>query len=244
VFGRPLPARISATTAAETAIRAAIVSGELAPGERLPPERELAERFGISRLTLRAALATLAAAGLISVRHGSGYTVCDVRMTGGADLLSDLLGQATAPRDQAAAAADLLRLRRHLAAAVLEAIAEHPPGAAARRALALAVDRFAAAVETGAEDAILEADLGVVGALLDATGSMILRVCLNPIVAVLRESAPLRAAMYAEPATNLAGWRALAAWVEHPRPASIGPLVAVLAERDQITLDRLRRARK
>ncbi|HTR55800.1 MAG TPA: GntR family transcriptional regulator, partial [Kofleriaceae bacterium] len=168
----PLPARTSATTAAERALRAAIVGGELAPGERLPPERELAERFGISRLTLRAALATLAAAGLVSVRQGSGYTVRDVRDSGGTDLLPELVDHATTRKGLAAAAADLLRLRRHLAGAVLEAIAERPPSAAARRAIDAAVERFARAVEAGDADAIADADLDVVHALLDATGSM------------------------------------------------------------------------
>ncbi len=239
----PLPARTSATAAAEHALRAAIVGGELAPGERLPPERELAVRFGISRLTLRAALATLAAAGLVSVRHGSGYTVRDVRASGGADLLPELVERAASRRSLAAAAADLLRLRRHLAGAVLEAIAEHPPSAAMRHAVRDAVDRFARAIETGDADAIADADLGVVHALVDATGSLILRVCLNPIVAVLRASEPLRAALYGEPATNLLGWRALAAWVERPQADAIPMLLAALAEHDRASVDRLRKRR-
>lgn len=247
MLAEPLPARISATSAAERVLRTAIVSGELAPGERLPSERELAERFGISRLTLRAALATLAAAGLISVRHGSGYTVRDVRDTGGADLLPELVEHATSTHNLIAAATDLLRLRRHLAGAVLEAIAERPPSAAARKAVARAVDEFARVVDSGAAgsvDAIVEADLGVVRALLDATGSMILRVCLNPITAVLRANAPLRQTIYADPSTNLAGWRALAAWVAHPEPSAIPLLVGVLAERDRASLERLRRRTK
>jgi GntR family transcriptional regulator len=42
-----------------------ISSGELAPGDRLPGERELAGRLGVSRMTLRQALATLAADGVL-----------------------------------------------------------------------------------------------------------------------------------------------------------------------------------
>jgi GntR family transcriptional repressor for pyruvate dehydrogenase complex len=240
---RPVPTRISASSSAEHALRTAIVNGELAPGDRLPPERELSVKLGVSRLTLRAALATLAANGLLSVRQGSGYTVRDVRETGGTDLLPGLIELATSRRHLPEAAGDLLRLRRHLAAAVLDALAEHPPNAAARRAIRAAVDSFAAASSGPDPDAIVAADLGVVRALLDATGSLILHVCLNPIISVLRDCAPLRAAVYAEPAGNLAGWRALLAWLERPDATAIPVLLAVLGERDRVTIQRLRRTR-
>ena len=46
-------------------LRRMILSGELAPGERLPPERALAERFSVNRVTLRSALARVAATGLL-----------------------------------------------------------------------------------------------------------------------------------------------------------------------------------
>jgi GntR family transcriptional regulator len=47
----------------------------LEPGESLPGEVALSERYGVSRVTLRGALASLSEAGFISVRHGSGATV-------------------------------------------------------------------------------------------------------------------------------------------------------------------------
>jgi GntR family transcriptional regulator, transcriptional repressor for pyruvate dehydrogenase complex len=52
-------------------IRAVILGGKLNEGERLPPERELAEQFGVSRVTVRDALRTLEAMGLIEVRVGA-----------------------------------------------------------------------------------------------------------------------------------------------------------------------------
>ncbi len=52
-----------------------IESGEYAVGSRLPPERELAERFNVSRPTVREAVIALEATGRISVKTGSGMYV-------------------------------------------------------------------------------------------------------------------------------------------------------------------------
>lgn len=55
-----------------------ILRGILRPGERLPPERELADRLGVSRPSLREALHTLQAAGLLTSRQGAGVFVAEV----------------------------------------------------------------------------------------------------------------------------------------------------------------------
>jgi len=52
-----------------------IMSGRLAEGARLPPEREMAAEFGVAVGTLRRALAALAARGLLERRQGSGNYV-------------------------------------------------------------------------------------------------------------------------------------------------------------------------
>ncbi len=52
-----------------------IVKGELEPGDRLPPERELARQFGVSRTVVREAVRSLVAKGLLAVRPGSGTVV-------------------------------------------------------------------------------------------------------------------------------------------------------------------------
>lgn len=49
-----------------------ITSGEIRPGERLPPERELAQRFGASRSSLRPIMKVLESVGAISQRVGDG----------------------------------------------------------------------------------------------------------------------------------------------------------------------------
>ncbi len=55
----------------------AIVSGELKPGDRLPPELELIEAMHVSRNTLRAAIQTLRAYGVLEVRRPEGTFVCE-----------------------------------------------------------------------------------------------------------------------------------------------------------------------
>src|SRR5881227_4110226 len=49
-------------------IRRAILEGTMSSGERLPPERELARQFGVSRATVREALRHLQAQGLLAAR--------------------------------------------------------------------------------------------------------------------------------------------------------------------------------
>ncbi|MCI0521544.1 MAG: GntR family transcriptional regulator, partial [Chloroflexi bacterium] len=54
---------------------AQIEAGELNPGDRLPPERELSEHLGVNRMTLRRALRALEGQGLLLRRHGVGTYV-------------------------------------------------------------------------------------------------------------------------------------------------------------------------
>jgi GntR family transcriptional regulator len=59
---------------AET-LRAEILEGRLSPGERLSPERELAERFDVARTTVRLALSALKSQGLVGAGQGKGTFV-------------------------------------------------------------------------------------------------------------------------------------------------------------------------
>jgi GntR family transcriptional regulator len=60
----------------------AIAAGDLEPGDRLPPEPELAARFGVSRMTLRQALGRLERRGLIArtVGRGGGTFVAEPKL--------------------------------------------------------------------------------------------------------------------------------------------------------------------
>jgi GntR family transcriptional repressor for pyruvate dehydrogenase complex len=85
-------------------LREAILSGRIRPGDRLPGERQLCESFGVGRPTLREALRSLEAIGMIEVRPGKGggsYAVTPSESTVG-DALSALLSlRGASPEDLA-----------------------------------------------------------------------------------------------------------------------------------------------
>ena len=78
---------MSALDTALHGLRALIADGALRPGDRLPSEGELCERLGVSRGSLREAIRTLAALGVLETRHGSGSYVSELRA---ADLIGSL----------------------------------------------------------------------------------------------------------------------------------------------------------
>ena len=214
----------------EDRLKRAILRGELSPGERLPAERSLSERFDASRVSVRAALARLSGQGLLSVRQGQGYTVQDFRLRGGPGLLPDLFAAVDDPR---AMVGDVLLIRRHLAAAALHLIASARPDTTALRQ---AIDAFEQTI-TSDPDSLPQADLAIVAALLAATGSLVLQVSINPIAALISEYAVFNNGRYRQPEINLAGWRALLAWAGDPDPALIPTILALLEERDRDTLE-------
>lgn len=63
------------------AIRDRIRAGELMPGAQLPPERELGEQYGISRMTVRQALQYLISDDVLVARQGTGTFVAEPKLT-------------------------------------------------------------------------------------------------------------------------------------------------------------------
>ncbi len=63
---------VSVAKAVADRLIAAIAVGDFSAGERLPPERDLADMLSVSRVTVRAALADLREAGYVDIRRGRG----------------------------------------------------------------------------------------------------------------------------------------------------------------------------
>lgn len=68
-----------------------IVTGELAPGQSLPGERELSAQLGVSRGVVREALQRLSQAGVVDIRHGGTTTVRDYQSGTDMNLLGRLI---------------------------------------------------------------------------------------------------------------------------------------------------------
>ncbi|WP_270888551.1 FadR/GntR family transcriptional regulator [Pedococcus sp. 5OH_020] len=66
------PAAVNAFESTVEQLATAVRLGVFAHGEQLPPERELAERLGVSRVTLREAIAALRDSGLVTTTRGRG----------------------------------------------------------------------------------------------------------------------------------------------------------------------------
>lgn len=124
--------RTSVTDEAIGRIRQMIVSGALHPGDRLPPEAELATSLGLSRTSLREAVRALSFLNVLDTRQGDGTFVSNL----GPGLLLDALELAV-DLQRGDALLDILRVRRILepAATGLAATRITPPQVAELRAM-------------------------------------------------------------------------------------------------------------
>lgn len=80
-------------------IGALIRSGEIACGDRLPPERELMRRFGVSRFVVREAIADLSAKGLLKTRPGYRPVVTKPSIDAALGALEEVVGLTLADVD-------------------------------------------------------------------------------------------------------------------------------------------------
>lgn len=72
-------------------IRSLITSGQIKPGEKLPPERKLAEHLGVSRGQVRAALSKLEFYGILKTLPQSGTVVSGIGIVALQGLITDVL---------------------------------------------------------------------------------------------------------------------------------------------------------
>jgi len=99
------PKKVSSQIADQ--IRESILAGDFSPGDKLPPERELAEMFGVSRPSVREALNILSSSGLVMSYQGGGTVVLSLVEAGhGGGALSELI------RSQQERALEVIEVRK------------------------------------------------------------------------------------------------------------------------------------
>jgi GntR family transcriptional repressor for pyruvate dehydrogenase complex len=160
-----------------------ILQGELQPGDRLPPERELAERLQVSRPSLREAIGVMEAKGMLQVRRGGGTYVRDVMEPSVTDPLLHLI--AAHPET----VGDVLELRH----ALEETAAYHAAQRATDADLGLIESRLAvleAIYATGAASPAEEAaaDAAFHLAIADAAHNPVLSHVMRSLLRVLEAS--------------------------------------------------------
>jgi GntR family transcriptional repressor for pyruvate dehydrogenase complex len=156
-----------------------VVSGGLEPGERLPPERELCARLGVSRTVVREALNLLEARGLISIEHGRGAVVSGGSTEAVRDTLELIL------RVRPKVLWELLEMRTILEVEI--------SGLAAERATEEDTDAMRAELEKmaaliDAPEGYVDADVEFHALLARGARNGVLLTMLEPIVDLLRAS--------------------------------------------------------
>jgi len=169
VLFQPLTSQRSSERVAQ-AIRATIVEGRFRPGDRLPPERTLAQRFRVTRNTVREALRQLEQMRLVTIRQGSGVTVQDYLAHAGVEFLGVLLG--SGGDATAAIVPDLLEARAVLGDAILRHSIDHAD-LARLEGFSEAVEAFAAHAATDRPDpaTLLSLDIDVHEWIVRAAGN-------------------------------------------------------------------------
>jgi GntR family transcriptional repressor for pyruvate dehydrogenase complex len=153
---------MAVTDDAISKIQAMIVSGDLKPGQRLPPEKELSERLGLSRSSLREAVKALELIRVLDVRRGDGTYVTTLEPSLLLEAVSFVVDM-----HQDKSLVELFEVRRILepAAAALAASRLDAAGIAALRGMVDDVDD-----DTSVEDLVAH-DLAFHARIIDASGN-------------------------------------------------------------------------
>ena len=165
-------------------LRTRILRGELSPGERLAPERELAKQYGTNRTSLREALRALEAQGLLRARQGDGVRVQNFRQWGDISLLPHYFAAAD-PAQRIDIFGHLLRLRSLLIPEVIRLCIAH--GSDEQLAhLDRLVDDLAAAESRQDLGGIATAELALYRSIVESSGALTYIWVFNSLERVVR----------------------------------------------------------
>ncbi len=158
-----------------------ILSKELKPGDRLPTERELSQRFSVSRTVIREAIRILEARRFVTTQGGSGTFVKDLEAK---DVVQSL-GIYISIKGKSVSYVQLMELRRIMEVQIAALAAERASKQAIQELSCLVKE-----METATKDpaAFAKGDLDFHVALARATGNELLVMLLDPLMDVLYEA--------------------------------------------------------
>ncbi|MFI8294099.1 FadR/GntR family transcriptional regulator [Streptomyces sp. NPDC085614] len=175
----------------ESRLREDILAGRHPAGSYLPPERTLADGYGVTRTTLKHAFGRLAQAGLLETRHGVGTRVRDYARLGGADLLPMLV------RHSPEWISEIFEVRRSIGALIAERAATRATGEQLSGLQTLL--ESVATAESG--DGVQLADIEVHRALARATGNRVYVLLTNTLFNAYLPVRTMLAGPFADPRT-------------------------------------------
>lgn len=177
-FQKVQPEKLSSSVVRQ--IELLILRGILRPGERLPSERELSERLGVSRPSLREAISELQERNLLTSKANAGIFVADVLGSAFSPALTHLF----ATHDEAVF--DYLTFRRDLEGLAAERAAQHATETDLKVIQAI-FDKMQAAHEkrSPTEEAQLDAEFHL--AIIDASHNIVMLHMMRSMFQLLRE---------------------------------------------------------
>ncbi len=191
-------------------IQAQIAEGRLRPGDRLPPERELAEAFGVSRDSVRDAIRVLELAGLVVPRQGEGTVVRELSLE---SVVSPLASALLQRKDLLA---DLLDARRIIEPALAYRAAQRADDEDIR-AMAEILRRQAAKVRAGEPG--IEEDTAFHYRLATAARNRVILKVMDVLMDLLREGRARSLQVQGRPQRSLEGHRRILAALRRRDPA-------------------------
>ena len=186
-------------------IRDRILAGALAPGERLPAERVLADKLGVNRQAVREGLQRLEQIGLVRTRQGGATRVLDFRRTAGLEVLARLL--VTKSGIDTNLVRSVLEMRRELGISVVRLCAERRSRDVEAK-LATVVDELEAAA--GDVPRQQELALRFWQHVVDGSGNLAYRLAFNSLETAYGEVMSYLTHVMADEVSAVADYRKLA----------------------------------
>lgn len=208
-------------------LRRLIAEGRLRPGDRLPPERELAAAFGVSRTSVRDAIRALQMAGLLEPRQGEGTVVREVSSE---SIMAPLASALLARRDLLA---DLMAVRKMIEPAMAREAARRATPEEIEQMEAI-LRRQAAKIEAGG--LAIDEDTALHDMIARASRNQVVLKVIDVLMDLLREGRERSLQVRGRPQRSLRGHRQIVEAIRRRDPEAAARAMLTHLEQIEETL--------